>query len=101
MINGKSGEGCPSPLFFVYSQGVLYYVCMTRTNVPDDSVEIASIVEDLRKGLRFVREAQGYGELVLRIVVKPGGIAEWEVGPVFRRKPHWGQGSKGATEQGS
>ena len=61
---------------------------MTQThNAATDPEDIAGIVEDIRRGLAFVRAAHGYGEVVIRIEVKPGGITDWDVAPKFTRKP--------------
>lgn len=52
-----------------------------------DPEDLAAIIEDVRRGLAFVRNAQGYGEVVVRIQVRPQGIADWDVAPKFTRKP--------------
>ncbi len=53
-----------------------------------DAEYLAAIVEDVRLGLEFVRAAQGYGEVIVNIKVRPQGIADWDVAPRFTRKPH-------------
>jgi len=60
----------------------------TRAEAVTDPEDLAAIVEDVRRGLKFVRTGgQGYGEVVLRIQVRPKGIADWDVAPKFTRKP--------------
>jgi hypothetical protein len=60
---------------------------MTKTDAQTDPEDLAAIVEDVRRGLQFIRNAQGFGEVVVRIQVRPGGIADWDVAPRFVRKP--------------
>jgi len=60
---------------------------MTKVDAVTDPEDLAAIVEDIRRGLAFVRGAQGYGEIVVRIQVRPEGLAGWEVAPGFSRKP--------------
>lgn len=59
-----------------------------------DAEDVAAIVEDIRRGLDFIRRGQGYGRVVVTIEVRPTGLAGWEVGPTFSRKP----GKKGTGE---
>lgn len=54
-----------------------------------DNDDIQAIVEDIVTGLRIIRGAQGYGELVIEIQVRPHGIAQWSVAPAFSRKPRF------------
>jgi hypothetical protein len=54
-----------------------------------DSDDIEAIVRDMVTGLRFIRSAEGYGELVVEIQVRPHGIAQWRVAPAFSRKPRF------------
>ncbi len=60
---------------------------MTKTDAQTDPEDLAAIVEDVRLGLQFIRNAQGFGEVVVRIQVRPQGIADWDVAPRFVRKP--------------
>jgi hypothetical protein len=57
------------------------------TKADTDPENLAAIVEDVRRGLQFIRHAQGYGEVLVRIQVRPQGIADWDVAPKFTRKP--------------
>lgn len=52
-----------------------------------DPEDLAAIVEDVRRGLQFIRNACGFGEILMRIHVRPKGIANWEVAPQITRKP--------------
>lgn len=60
---------------------------MAKAEAITDPEDLAAIIEDVRRGLRFVRDAQGFGEIVVRIQVRPQGIADWDVAPKFTRKP--------------
>lgn len=72
-----------SPQFLTVEVGM-----QDNKNVTTDSEHLAAIVEDLRRGLDFIRAAQGYGEVAVHIQVRPNGIADWDVAPRFTRKPH-------------
>jgi hypothetical protein len=52
-----------------------------------DVTDLAAIREDIVEGLAFIRNAQGYGEVVVRIQLRKGTITGWEVGPSFTRRP--------------
>jgi hypothetical protein len=60
---------------------------MQRIDAFTDPEDIAAIVEDLRRCVDFVRQADGYGEVTMRLQVRPQGFAGWEVSPVVSRKP--------------
>lgn len=60
---------------------------MAKIPMQTDDGDLAAILEDVRECLLFIRQAQGYGEIVVRIQVRPGGFAGWEVAPSFTRKP--------------
>ena len=51
-----------------------------------DAQKLAELVIDLEKGLRFIREAQGYGRVTVTLEVRKGGIAMWEVSQAVTRK---------------
>ena len=53
----------------------------------NDTQKLAELVTDLEKGLRFIREAQGYGRVTVTIEVRKGGISLWEISPALTRKP--------------
>lgn len=57
------------------------------TKADTDPEDLAAIVEDMRRGLQFIRTVQGHGEIVVHIQVRPNGIADWAVAPKFTRKP--------------
>ena len=60
---------------------------MKTTDAMTDPEDLAAIVEDLRRCVAFVRQAEGYGEVTVRLQVRPQGFAGWEVSPVVSRKP--------------
>jgi len=52
-----------------------------------DPEDLAEILLDLRKGLRFIRDGQGYGRVTVEVVVRKGQITGWETAPALSRKP--------------
>lgn len=60
---------------------------MQRIDATTDPEDLAAIVEDLQRCVAFVRQAEGYGEVTVRLQVRPQGFAGWEVSPVVSRKP--------------
>lgn len=52
-----------------------------------DPEDLAAIVEDVRRCVAFVRQADGYGEVMVRVQVRPQGFAGWDVSPMVSRKP--------------
>ncbi|MBN2391643.1 MAG: hypothetical protein JXR84_13040 [Anaerolineae bacterium] len=60
---------------------------MPHADAAMDPEDLAAIVEDLRRCVAFVRQAEGYGEVTVRLQVRPQGFAGWEVSPVVSRKP--------------
>ncbi len=61
---------------------------MSKQSEPStDPEDLAAIVEDVRRGLQFIRAAQGYGEVTVTIEVRPDGLAHWAISTKFTRKP--------------
>lgn len=52
-----------------------------------DTEDIAAIVEEVRRAVRNVRQAQGYGKVEVTINIRPAGFAGWEVASVVSVKP--------------
>ena len=51
-----------------------------------DRRDVSDILADLMRAVEVIRDAGGYGEIQLRVVVRPDGIARWHVAPEFSRK---------------
>ena len=52
-----------------------------------DPETLAELVLDIRRGLRFIRDAQGYGRITIEMDVRKGQISKWEMAPALSRKP--------------
>lgn len=51
-----------------------------------DPEALAELILDIRRGLRFIREAQGYGRITIEMDVRKGRIAMWEVSQGVTKK---------------
>ena len=60
---------------------------MKPTDALTDPEDLAAIVEDVRRCVAFVRQADGYGEVTVRLQVRPQGFAGWEIASMVSRKP--------------
>jgi len=60
---------------------------IAKTDAHTDPEDLAAIVDDVRRGMEFIRRGYGYGAVTIEIQVRPNGIAEWIVTPCFTRKP--------------
>ncbi len=60
-----------------------------------DPVDLAAIVEDIRRGVQFIRAAEGYGEVTVTLQVRPAGFAGWDMATKISRKPRRGDQSPG------
>jgi hypothetical protein len=49
------------------------------------------MLSDLLSGVEYVVERTGYGEVTLRVVVRPDGIPRWYVAPEVNRKVSKGE----------
>lgn len=52
-----------------------------------DPIDLADVLLDIQRGLRFIRDAQGYGRICLELEIRKGQISKWEVAPALSRKP--------------
>ena len=57
----------------------------------EEREDLKAILADIIRGLGVVREAEGFGEITVRITVRPKGLASWDVAPAFSRKPRAGE----------
>lgn len=46
-----------------------------------DKEEFFEMLQDLLSGVEYITERTGYGEVTMRVVVRPDGIPRWYVSP--------------------